>query len=433
MDHVIEQTQLLRSAGSKAATQSHFRAALAAVIGNAFECYDFFLYTTAAALVFGRIFFPTNDPAIGTLISLGSFAVGFVTRPLGGFVFGHIGDRFGRKVVMIWTLSLMGGATFLVGLLPSFAQVGILAPIGLIALRLLQGFSAGGEWGGAILMTTENAPTGRRGQFGAWSQAGTGFGFVLASGAFFLVQQLPTDQLLSWGWRLPFLASPLIFSVGIYIRTMVAESEEYQRSMEEVRSPLKDVLTLHWREIIVGALVRLSETCGSFMMTAFALAYGAMMGVQASLMLLGVMAAMLVDTAMMIVFGRISDLIGRRKVYLAGIIGMAAVTYPVFTMIASGSPVSVFTALILANGFCHAAMVGVLPSLLTELFPVRVRQSGLGFAHGFVAIVSGMVPLTAMSLYTYFRSPLALAAMMCVICLTSAVALAFAKPFKHTM
>lgn len=307
----------------------------------------------------------------------------------------------------------------------------MLAAAGLVTLRLLQGFAAGGEWGGAILMTTENAPAGRRGQFGAWSQAGIGLGFVLASGAFFLVQQLPKDEFLSWGWRLPFLASALIFSVGLYIRSKVPESREFEEVTAEVRRPIGDLLTYNRREIVVGAAVRLAEACGSYLMTAFALAYGAITGVPASTMLLAVMAAMLVDTVMMIVFGWVSDRVGRRAIYLLGVVGMGVVSYPVFVLIANGSAISIFVALIVANGLCHAAMVGILPSLLTELYPVRVRSSGLAFVQAVVAIFSGMVPMTAMALYAHFRSPVAIAVMMCTICLCSAVALAFAKPVSQ--
>ncbi|KQX25175.1 MFS transporter [Sphingomonas sp. Root50] len=408
--------------------RAHMRAALAAVIGNGFEYYDYFLYTTAAALVFGQIFFPGADPAASTLMALGSYAVGFISRPFGGLVFGHIGDRYGRKSVMVWTLSLMGFATFTIGLLPTYAQVGVFAPVTLTVLRLVQGLAAGGEWGGAVLMTTENAPPHRRGFYGAWSQAGVGLGFVLASAAFLLAQQLPREDLLSWGWRIPFLASALIFSVGIYIRTHVPESREYQDNVVEAdkasRRPLTELATRNGRALLVATALRLAEMCGSHLTTTFALAYGALVGAPAGTLLVAVMVSMLADTVMTVLLGALSDRIGRRKIYLAGIVGMAAINYPFFLMIGSGDTGLIITAMLIANGLCHAAMISVEAVLLTDLFPVQVRASGISMAQAISAVIAGFVPLAAIQLYREYGSPLPVTIMMLLFCLASALALA---------
>lgn len=200
------------------------RAVIGSVAGNALEWYDFFLFSAAAALVFNKLFFPTADKTAASLAALSVYAVGFVARPIGGLVFGHIGDRHGRKAALIWTLSIMGAATFAIGLLPTYSQIGWWAPALLVMLRIAQGLAAGGEWGGGVLMITENAPAHRRGFFGAWSQAGVGLGFVISSMAFLIVRQLPDEAFFSWGWRLPFLASVAILGAGIFIRTRVMET-----------------------------------------------------------------------------------------------------------------------------------------------------------------------------------------------------------------
>ena len=207
------------------------RIVVASVAGNALEWYDFFLYSTAAALVFGELFFPKGtDPLVGTLAAFAGFAVGFAARPFGGVLFGHIGDRYGRKGALVWTLSIMGAATFLIGLLPTFAQAGLWAPALLLVLRVLQGIAAGGEWGGGVLMISESAPPAKRGYYAAWSQIGVGGGFVLSAAVFFLVQMLPKDAFMSWGWRVPFLLSILIFGIGVYIRSKLPESAEFART-----------------------------------------------------------------------------------------------------------------------------------------------------------------------------------------------------------
>ena len=403
------------------------RAVIASVVGNALEWYDFFLYGTAAALVFGKLFYPaTTDPVAGTLASFAGYAIGFLARPLGGLLFGHVGDRFGRKTALVWTLSIMGIGTFAIGLLPTYAEIGLLAPLLLVALRLLQGAAAGGEWGGGVLMTTENAPPGRRGYFGAWSQVGVGGGFVLSSLAFYAVQRLPAAQFLAWGWRIPFLLSILIFGVGLFIRFNVAESRDFAEAEQRhqvARQPIRALFREYPREMLLGVGIRLAEMGGSHLMIAFSLAYATFMGAPLQVMLLGVVIAMVLDAAMMPVFGALSDRYGRRPVYGFGVVAMALFGYPFFLMIGSGSPPLMILALVFGNAVCHAAMIGVQPALFTEMFSTEVRYSGLAVAHEVSSVVVGAAPLIATALFSRYHAAWPIALYLLVLCSLSLVSL----------
>ncbi|WP_347270178.1 MFS transporter [Rhizorhabdus histidinilytica] len=400
------------------------RAILASLAGNMLEWYDFFLFGTAAALVFNRLFFPAADPTAALLAAFSVYAVGFAARPIGGLIFGHVGDRHGRKVSLVWTLSIMGVATFAIGLLPSYEQAGMLAPALLVALRLLQGIAAGGEWGGGVLMITENAPADRRGFLGAWSQVGVGLGFVLASLAFFLARRMPEADFLAWGWRLPFLASILIFLVGVFIRLRISETA---RHLEEGRgshaAPILRLLRRYPRAILTGVGIRLAENGGSHLLITFSLAYGVTVGAPADALLIGVMLGMIADSAMMPVFGALSDRIGRRAVYLAGVIGLALFGYPFLRMLDSGAPAMIVAAFVIGNGLCHAAMIGVQPALFSEMFDGEVRYSGLAFVHEVSSVIVGFAPLIATALYASSKSPVPVAAYLAILCLLSAVAL----------
>lgn len=403
------------------------RAIVASMVGNTLEWYDFFLYGTAAALVFGQLFFPVGqDPLINTLVSFAGYAVGFAARPFGGLVFGHIGDRYGRKASLFWTLTIMGLATFAIGLLPTYAQVGIWAPILLVALRVMQGVAAGGEWGGGVLLITENAPEGRRGMFGALSQSGVGLGFVFSTLAFYLAQRLSPDDFMTWGWRIPFLISITIFAVGLFIRFRMSETSAFEQlgSEHHEHSPLLEVLRRHPREMLVGIGARLAETCGSHLFITFSLTYGHAVGVPVQTLILSVTLAMLVDSAMMPVFGALSDRIGRRPVYLFGVVAMALFAYPFFAMLGSPSTLIVVLAFVIGNGVCHAAMIGVQPALFSELFSAEVRYSGLAIAHEVSSLVVGFSPLIATALYSHYRSPVPVAVFLVTVCLISGAALA---------
>jgi len=385
------------------------RIVVASVFGNALEWYDFFLYGTAAALVFGPLFFPPGtDPVIGTLGAFAGFAVGFVARPLGGLIFGHLGDRHGRKNALVITLSMMGGATFLMGLLPTFEQVGYLAPICLVILRIVQGIASGGEWGGGVLMLSENAPAKRVGFYAAWSQLGVSGGFVLSAVAFYLVQMLPEPDFMSWGWRLPFLLSILIFGVGIYIRRRLPERREFEAALakREVQAhpPALQILREHPKAVLQAMGLRVAENGGAYIFLSFSMAYAKFTGLSTQVVLIGVMLAMTVEAFSILFWGWLSDRIGRRAVYAIGSVSLALFAFPFFWLMDTHQPLLVYLALLLGLPFSHAAMIGTQPALMGELFPTHVRYTGLAMGHEIASIFAGgLAPLAATALFAVYR------------------------------
>lgn len=405
------------------------RYVIASLVGNSLEWYDFFLYATAASIVFGHLFFPAGtDPLVSTMGAFAGFAVGFVARPLGGLIFGHIGDRVSRKTSLVLTLSIMGGATFFMGLLPTYAQVGLWAPALLIALRVLQGVAAGGEWGGGVLLISENTSGERRGFLSAFSQSGVSLGFVLSAGAFYLVQLLPNDQFMAWGWRLPFLLSSLIFGVGMYIRFKLPENKEFselQKEGKQARLPILDAIKTHPTEILVGAGLRMAENGGSYLILSFSLVYGVHIGLDSGMLLIGVMLSMVFALAMTLFFGHLSDKIGRRKVYAFGASALALMAFPFFALLDSSTPVLIVLAYFIGNGVCHAAMIGTQPSFFHELFSAEVRYSGMAVAHEVASIFAGgLAPLIATALLYRFDSsvPVSLYAILLAAITLTAVA-----------
>jgi MFS family permease len=408
------------------------RIVLASVAGNALEWYDFFLYSTAAALVFGELFFPKGtDPLIGTLGAFAGFAVGFAARPLGGVIFGHIGDRFGRKGALVWTLSIMGGATFLIGALPTYAQIGVWAPALLLVLRILQGVAAGGEWGGGVLMISESAPPEKRGFYASLSQIGVGGGFVVSAAIFFIVQMLPKGAFMSWGWRIPFLLSILIFSVGVYIRSKVPESAEFanaQSAGKKAHMPVLDVIRKHPREILLAMGLRVAENGGSYIMLAFALAYGKFIGVSSQVMLAGVIVSMSIELFAMLLWGRLSDRIGRKPVYLIGALGLVAIAFPFFWLLDTRVPALIWLAFLLGNAVCHGAMIGTQPSLMGELFSTEVRYSGMALGHEVASVFAGgLAPMLATALLARYHAAWPVALMMMAMGLITVIALIFTR------
>jgi MFS transporter, MHS family, shikimate and dehydroshikimate transport protein len=368
------------NASESSATNAR-RVALASTIGTIAEYYDFFAYGTAAALVFGKLFFPTADPLMGTVAAFASFAVGFIARPIGGMVFGHFGDRIGRKKALIVTILIVGLGTVCIGLLPTFAQVGIWAPIGLISIRVLQGFGVGGEQAGAVLLTAEYAPPKRRGFMASFVQLGAPGGFLIPSALFaILTHSLTDEQFLAWGWRIPFLASALLVMVGLYIRLRIDESPIFAqiRAAKEVESaPLLQVLRKFPGIVFRGLLAKLVESISFTLYTMVVLAYGKSHGLDASLVLRAVIVAVIIELPMILLAGWLSDRIGRRTVFMLGVSAQFILVYPFFVAINTGNALMVHVAMICALSIAHAFCYAPQASLFPELFPARVRCSGI--------------------------------------------------------
>ena len=369
------------------------RVVLASFIGTTIEWYDFFLYGTAAALVFNRLFFPTLDPLAGTLSAYATYAVGFVARPLGGAVFGHFGDRVGRKKMLVWSLSLMGVATTLIGLTPTYSQIGIWAPILLTVLRFCQGIAAGGEWGGAVLLAVEHSAGERRGFHGAWPQMGTPAGLLLSTVVFAAVSSwLPEPAFLAWGWRIPFLLSIVLVVIGLFIRLRVMESPAFERLKDaraESRSPLLDVFRDHPREVLVGMGIRFAQNLVFYIYTVFVLSYGEKtLGYPRSVMLRGVMIASFIGIFATPFWSYLSDRIGRRPILLAGGAFLLVTAFPFFWLLDRG-PAFVPLAMIMVMNIGHDMMYGPMAATLSELFGTRVRYSGASLVYQLTSVASG--------------------------------------------
>jgi metabolite-proton symporter len=377
--------------------------AVASLVGTTIEWYDFFLYGTAAALVFNRLFFPTFDPLAGTLLAFGTYAVGFIARPVGGIIIGHYGDKIGRKSMLVLTLVIMGVATFLIGLLPTYEQVGAWAPAALVLLRVAQGFGVGGEWGGAVLMAVEHAPPGRRGFYGSWPQVGVPAGLLLSTGVFSLFTQLPDEQFLSWGWRIPFLISILLVGVGLLIRVRILETPAFARikaAAVEARQPIVEVLRTYPRQVLLAMGARFAENGGFYIFSAFVLTYATQrVKIEQQVVLNGILLGAACELVAIPLFGALSDRIGRRPVYLFGAFVTAAFAFPLFWMLDTGSTPLIWLALVIAFVFAHAAMYAPQAAFLSELFGTRVRYSGASLGAQLASVFAGApAPLIATSL-----------------------------------
>ncbi len=386
------------------ATARTARTAVAAsTIGSVLEYYDFFVFGTLSALVFGQIFFPTDDPAMSTLLALMSFAVGFVARPLGGIILGHFGDRIGRKPLLMFTFLLTGVVTVLIGLLPTYAQIGVVAPILLVALRVLQGIGIGGEWGGAALLAVEHAPEGKKGLYGSLVQAGAPIGVILSSGSVaVLTATLSTAELLAWGWRIPFLASALLLGVGLFLRFKVAESPEFAKVKLEDKPETVPVIVAIRRypaQIVAAVLVHTGDTTLGFIQSIFVLGYASnVLGMDPTIVLLANIFAAVANLTATPIAGALGDRIGQRKVVMIGLVGLALWAFPMFALINTAS----VPALFLASGV-GGVLVGWIFStqatLFAGYFPTKVRYSGmsLGFQLGTV-VGGGFSPIIAQGL-----------------------------------
>ncbi|EPL0837722.1 MFS transporter [Klebsiella aerogenes] len=401
-------------------------------LGNSLEWYDFFLYGTAAALVFGPLFFPaTNDPLLGSFLAFSGFAIGFIARPLGGVIFGHLGDRYSRKMTLIITLTLMGASTFLIGLLPTYAHIGVLAPIALITLRFVQGVASGGEWGGGVLMLSENAPESQKGYYTAWSQVGVCGGFVLSSLAFYLVQLLPQEEVMSWAWRIPFLLSLFIFLVGVYIRRNIQENAEFVARKAENDSkneahhlPVLSAFKNHPRAILQAIGLRLAENGAVYIFFTFSVVYCKHIGIDTRDLIAAVTIAMTVEIATILGWGWLSDRIGRKRLYYIGVIGMALVAFPFFWLLNMHTFPAMLLAMLLALPLCHGAMIAAQPCLMVDLFPVEVRYTGLALGHEIGAVISGGISsMLAVAFLMMWDSYIPIALMLLAFALLALVAL----------
>jgi len=388
---------------------SPLRVAVASFIGTTVEFYDFLIYGTAAALVFPKLFFPQASPAAGILLSFATFGVGFIARPLGGIVFGHFGDRIGRKRMLVYSLVGMGVSTVLIGLLPSYAQIGLAAPVLLTVLRLCQGFAVGGEWGGATLMAVEHASADRRGFYGAFPQMGAPAGTASATLAFFLASQLPDAQFLAWGWRLPFLFSAVLIVIGLVIRLKLTESPEFSAVVQNSavrRMPIVEAFRRHWRQIVLVAGAYLSQGVFAYICVAYLVSYATTAaGIDRTAALFAVFVAALVAVAAYPAFGAWSDAVGRKRLFLVGVVLMAASVFPVFALIDTGSALLFGVALVLVFGLAMAPAAGVTGALFSLAFDADVRYSGVSIGYTLSQVVgSAFAPTIAAALYAATQS-----------------------------
>jgi MFS transporter, MHS family, shikimate and dehydroshikimate transport protein len=412
-----------------AETSDTRKVALASFIGSTLEWYDFFIFGTAAALVFNTLFFPAADPTTGVIASFATFAVGFVARPIGGIVFGHYGDRLGRKAMLVLSLTMMGGVTFLIGLLPTYAAVGVWAPVLLTALRFLQGFAVGGEWGGATLMVVEHARAQNRGFYGSWPQMGIPAALLLSSGVMAAVTGLTTAaQFAAWGWRVPFLLSGLLLVVGIVIRRRLAESPSFQRLKQAGARKSLPIGTVLSRKKRLTALVigsQAAENTSFYVFAVYALAYlTTAVGVPKPVVLNALMVAAAACLVAQPIFGALSDRIGRKRVFAGGMVFIGLFIVPFFLLIGTGSATLITLAMVLGLVFGQAPTQATQPSLFAEQYEASIRYSGVSVGYQFATVLwSGPTPILAAALWAWSGSwwPLAgyigAAAVLSVFCI----------------
>ena len=386
-----------------AATANPKRVALAASVGATIEWYDFFLYGTAAGLVFDKLYFNGLSGTAATFASFGTFAVGFLARPVGGLIFGHFGDRIGRKTMLIWTLVIMGVGTSLVGLLPTYDSIGVLAPIALVVLRILQGIGVGGEYGGAVLLATEYAPAGRRGLYGSFAHIGVPGGLVLASGAFAVASQLPDAAFLAWGWRVCFLISIVLLAIGAWIRLSIMETPSFQEVQKEKKVsklPVGELFRRQPRTLLLGMGTRFVEGFTYNLYSVFLLSYAvADAGLSRSVVLNAIMAGALLGVVMTVLSGALSDRFGRRPVYTVGAVLGLVIAFPVAAAVQSGAVVPSVAAFVGGLGLVYGTVYGPLAAFWSELFDTRYRFSALNALYQISGVVaSGLTPLIAAGL-----------------------------------
>ncbi|MET9514308.1 MFS transporter [Streptomyces sp. NPDC002994] len=420
------------------------RIVAASLIGTTIEWYDFFLYGAAAALVFNKLFFPDSDPLVGTLLAFLTYAVGFAARPLGALVFGHYGDRLGRKKLLVLSLLMMGGATFAIGLLPTHASIGFAAPALLTVLRLVQGFALGGEWGGAVLLVSEHGDAKRRGFWASWPQTGAPAGQLLATGVLSALTALLSDSaFLAWGWRIPFLLSGVLVIVGLWIRLSVDESPVFKAALARAEArkgdsavaekmPLVAVLRYHWRDVLIAMGARMAENISYYVITAFILVYAttaAELSKQTALN--AVLIASAVHFAVIPAWGALSDRIGRRPVYLLGAVGVGLWMFPFFMLIDTKSFGNLLLAVTVGLVF-HGAMYAPQAAFFSEMFATRMRYSGASIGAQFSSVAAGApAPLIATALFAEHGTSTLISLYVIAAVLITVVAVACAKETRH--
>ncbi|MFA9440184.1 MFS transporter [Uliginosibacterium sp. sgz301328] len=415
------------------------RALVSSVVGTAIEWYDFFLYATASALVFGHLFFPKFDPVVGTLASFGTFMVGYVARPFGAVFFGHFGDRIGRKATLVATLFIMGAATFIIGILPTYDSIGIWAPALLILMRLFQGIGVGGEWGGAVLMVVETAPAEKRGFYGSFPQMGVPIGLLMSTGVFALASQLPNEQFMSWGWRIPFLISFLLIIVGLFIRLRVTESPVFRELKEAkavAKAPLIELLRTYPKQIILAIGTRFATDITFNVINVFMLAYGTQqLGLPRSVFLEAILIGCAVELITLPLFGRLSDMIGRRTVYMLGAIFVTIYGFVFFALIETLQPAYIILAYVLGIAFSQASTYGVQSTWFSEIFGTRVRYTGASLPYQIAGIItSGPAPLLSAWLFAEYQSTTPIALYIAVTAIISLVSAYFLEEtFRHNL
>ncbi|TYB61775.1 MHS family MFS transporter [Nonomuraea sp. PA05] len=375
------------------------RAVASSFLGSVIEYYDFLLYATASALVFGKVFFSSLSPLAATVASLGTFATGYLARPLGGVIFGHFGDRLGRKRMLVLTMTLMGVASTLIGVLPTYEQIGSLAPIALVLLRVAQGIAVGGEWGGAVLMSAEHA-TGRRGLWASFTNAGAPFGMLLSTAALNGSAAMMDEQaFLSWGWRIPFLLSVVLLAIGLFVRARVEETPVFAAAANTASggsprsAPLLDVLRNHPRTLLLSIGVGLSPFVLQGTLTTFLVSYGVQAGFARQQVLNGLTLSSGLAVLGIVGWSALSDRVGRRPIVLAGAVAAAAYAFAIFPLAGSGSVALLTLALVLGQSIIHPMTYGPLAALYTELFATRSRYTGASLGYQIAGLGAGLGPL----------------------------------------